>query len=157
MATKLVTLPSRWRAGSRTGGRCPVLAARHLRLPSGGHITASALRQCSLTHKRTARRASGSAKFGQSSMCGAHHQSAQAALRCDRRSSKVAPTLNDDRAALKILSPAAIHASDSWHGIRIGEVERHPRERLGTTGRYGEAEGAPAIKATTNLTGNVQH
>ena len=67
-----------------------------------------------------------------------------------RRRSKVAPTVAGERPVLKLLYAAAIRASDSWKGIRIGELERRQLERLQTQlNQHAKEESASAVNMTS--------
>lgn len=47
-----------------------------------------------------------------------------------RRRTKVAPTLFGERAVLKLMYASLIRASDTWHGLRITDLERRQLEKL---------------------------
>ena len=65
-----------------------------------------------------------------------------------RRRSKVAPSVSGERPVLKMLYAAAIRASDSWRGIRIGELERRQLERLqAQLNDKAKQEAAPAVNS----------
>jgi transposase-like protein len=65
-----------------------------------------------------------------------------------RRRSKVAPSVSGERPVLKMLYAAAIRASDSWRGIRIGELERRQLERLqAQLTEKAKQEHAPAVNS----------